>query len=183
MPFDLNDTIRQAESGVVSPGWELMPLKSSSALTNGIVSLVGGLLLLAGAGYLLVSGTAIVPAFLPDSMFGAQTTVIISLIETLLVLALAVGLFIYGVRSLLEMGKTQENFLILAPEGFAEKRGKKSQGAGYTEITNVRMDRGTLHIRVRSGKTIELVPSRYGNAKELQALLFGKARAAQQPGS
>lgn len=151
-----------------------------AASWGGVLSL----LFIGAAVYLFLSGTIIIPAFLPDSMFGGTSGAVLNLVEPIIVVAIAIVIFVGGVRSFMRARST-DHFLLLTLEGFAEARGQKARGAAYAEVTNIRaITNGTeLAVSLRGRPAVTVGLASYGKPRELQALILGGARAAQQQGA
>ena len=184
MTFDLNSAVQQGRTGQVPPGWELFPIKTGKAIGGGIAGAMLGLFFIGAAVYLFLSGTIIIPAFLPDSMFGGTSGAVLGLAEPIIVVAIAIVFIVGGVRSIVRARST-DHFLLLTPEGFAEARGQKVRGAAYAEVTNIRaVTNGTeLAVSLRGRPAVTVGLASYGKPRELQALILGGARAAQQQGA
>ena len=55
--IDANAVLAQLRAGMAPAGWRVLPAKRSHFVTNGLLSFVLAILAIAGAGYILFTGT------------------------------------------------------------------------------------------------------------------------------
>lgn len=167
------------------PDWRLFPLQRRAVWTNFLSGVILGIFGIGVAIYLFVSGSAYVPAFLPDSFFSPQGIFITSVIESLLFLALGIWLLVTGIRWVPRIGDSNSYFFLVTPEGFAEVKGEKVVGLPFTDMLKLHQRNGffgpELVIQMRTGGSLTLAIGRnYGPARQIAAtLLDGVARLYQ----
>ena len=188
MAFDLSGAVQQARTGIIPPEWRCFPLQRRAVWTNILSGLILGVFSIGVAVYLFVTGTAYVPAFLPDSFFSPQGVFLTSVIESLLFLALGVWLLVTGIRWISRIGDSDGHFFLVTLEGFALVQGEKVVGVGFAEVAGMKQRNGyfgpELVVRKRAGGSVTLAIGRnYGPAREISMTLLEKMaarRAAQR---
>jgi uncharacterized membrane protein len=183
--FDLAGVASQARSGVVPNDWTLFPLRRRSALFNFLGGVVLCLVVLGIAVYLFLSKTAYVPKFLPDSFFSDSGIATASIIESLLFVALGVWMAVLAVRWFRAYSDHQSYFIVVTPEGFAEVKGEKDEGAAFAEVTGLRQRSGffglEFEVKRRAGAALTLeVVNNYGPPRDVLAALQNGLRVARQ---
>jgi hypothetical protein len=185
MAFDLASAVAQGRTGQVPPGWDLFPVKAGKVITSGLSFVVVGLFMLGASVWMFISGTVIIPKFLPDSVVSGTPGFVLGLLEMLIVAAIGVGLLVAAVRAFRAASSASDHFLLFTPDGFAHVYGKRIQGAGYTDVTNLRSETNNtgLVVSARGQKPITIALTPFGKHSELQAILLGNVRRAQQQGN
>jgi len=183
--FDLSGAVQQARAGMISPGWKVFPLLRRAIWTNLLSECVLGLFGIGVAIYLFVSGSAYVPAFLPDSFFSQTGILVTSIIESLLFLALGIWLLVLGIRWIPRIGDSAGYFFLVTPDGFAEVKGEKVVGLPLSDVLRLNQRNGylgpELQIQRRTGGTLKLAIGRnYGPANQIAATLAEGVVALQR---
>lgn len=183
--FDQEQVVAQARSGLVPNGWILFPLVRGAALRNALGTGLIGLFSLGMAVYLFISKTAYVPKFLPDSFFSDSGIATTSIIESLLFVALGLWLAVVAVRWIGAYSDSQEHFIVVTPDGFAQVRGSKVVGAAFADVAAIRQRSGMFGLEFlmqrRSGRALALeVGKNYGPPRDVLAALQNGLRVARQ---
>ncbi len=183
--FEKEQVAIQARAGIVPDDWKLFPLARRAALRNVFSVGLVGLFALGMTVYLLVSQTAYVPKFLPNSFFSNSGLAAASIIESLLFVALGLWLLFVAARWFQAYNNTQSYFVVITPDGFAEVRNEKVKGAAFAEVAAIRTRSGFFGlefiIQRRSGRPFALeVGKNYGPPVEVLTALQTGLRAAQK---
>jgi hypothetical protein len=192
--IDANAVLAQLRAGMAPGGWQVLPAKRSHFVTNGVAGFVLAILAIAGAAYVLFTGT-VFGYGLTDQTSNSELTVWL-VIDLVVLLAFVIGGIVSGIRSLAQLDNLDEQALILMPEGFVMRRGsseKQTTTVSYATVAGIRMtaNRGGVYLLIqpigRSPFRIAL-DGRYGKPKQLAQQItgafarFAAARAAAQRG-
>jgi hypothetical protein len=185
--FDVNMAAGQARTGAIPPGWQVFPLRAVAAWVPVVLAVFMALLMvvltIVSAVDTLSTGEVWAPAILLALAGNSDTGVFFIWIgEMVAFLAFAAFLAILGIRSLGTALHREKHFLLVAPEGFAEVRGNKVNGASYADVRGMQLvsNGASLEIMLQGAKPLTINIGAYGSAKTLYATLLSNARAAQQ---
>ncbi len=177
--FDLEGAVRQARTGNVPPGWQLLPLKASQAWTNAIL---GPILVIAFSIGNLIHGLTANEVWAPDivfSIFGDNNVLGILVGETVVFFIAGIAFGVLAVRSMGPILHRADYFLLITPDGFVEAQGAKVQGAAFADVTGMNLGNNVVAgIAVRGRGALQVWVNKYGKAQELFAELYGRAQAA-----
>jgi len=182
--FDPAGAASQARTGMIPPEWRLFPILRKAIITNIITNSLVGIFGFAMAAYLFFTGSAYVPKFLPDNWFNGTSGATISLIESLLFVAVGIGFLVLAVRWVGPLRDSQAYFFLITPDGFAEVKGEKVMGVALDNVTDLRLKSGYLGLELvalrRSGRALAFaIDKNYGPPREMYAAVRAAITAAR----
>jgi hypothetical protein len=189
--LDANTIINQVQSGTAPASWQALRGRRSFFVQGAIWGVVGAVLAVAAAAYLLTSGTVVgygINDQTPDNVLGFW------FIADMIVLALCViGGIIFSIMRLVALGSVENQLLVLMPEGFLMRTGTSEKATRlilYQNIAKIvpRVRNGavSLMLQTRSGGTAQVpLDSRFSKpkplAQQIQGMHAAYVRAAINP--
>jgi hypothetical protein len=179
--FDLEGAARQARTGNILPGWQLLPLKASQAWTNAILGPILAVGMIAFSIGNLIHGLTANEVWAPDivfAIFGDNNVLGILIGETVVFFIAGIAFGVLAVRSMGPILHRADYFLLITPDGFIEAQGAKVQGAAFADVTGMNLGNNAVAgIAVRGRRdALQVWVNKYGKAQELFAELYGRAQ-------